>query len=285
MNAEITQTARLKRAVLAAGLIASPASAAILSLTSGPSTLDIDTATGAYTNWEVGGTDQLFAHEFYIGIDGAAEESLSAAFGAPAFADQFSDKVKITHSGGDISVVNNLVLAHGTLGGAETSDLLQSVVIRNDGGSSKDIRFFQYVDFDLGGSPFGDSVTIDTSGSLLVGGVDVSQTDQLVTVEEAFTQSSPKPDYIEAEFFSSTRTKLEDGNADNLAISASSDSAGPGDVTWAVQWDFTLGSGEQFVISKDTLVAVVPEPGTFALLAGLTSFVWIALKRRGPAPG
>jgi hypothetical protein len=40
--------------------------------------------------------------------------------------------------------------------------------------------------------------------------------------------------------------------------------AGPGDVTWAYQWDFTLGNGQSFIISKDKNMMELPEPVTMA---------------------
>jgi hypothetical protein len=44
---------------------------------------------------------------------------------------------------------------------------------------------------------------------------------------------------------------------------------GPGDVTWAFQWDFQLAAGDSFIISKDKYlnVTIIPEPSTLGFVA------------------
>ena len=64
----------------------------------------------------------------------------------------------------------------------------------------------------------------------------------------------------------------------------SSSIVGPGDVTWAYEWDRTISPGSTFLISKDkalTGVPQVPEPSALALaLAGLFALSGVAAQRR-----
>ncbi len=48
------------------------------------------------------------------------------------------------------------------------------------------------------------------------------------------------------------------------------DSEGPGDVTWAFQWDISLAGNQSFLISRDKLLTV-PEPGQ-RVAAGIARF-------------
>ncbi|MDB6109574.1 MAG: hypothetical protein JWR69_1324, partial [Pedosphaera sp.] len=55
---------------------------------------------------------------------------------------------------------------------------------------------------------------------------------------------------------------------------------GPGNVTWALQWDLTIAAGGTALISKDKyLEIIVPEPSTFAL-TGLGLAAFLLLRRR-----
>ena len=53
-------------------------------------------------------------------------------------------------------------------------------------------------------------------------------------------------------------------------------SAGPGQTTWAFEWDASLGPGGSLLIGKDKRVDVshfIPEPSSFALLSlGLIAY-------------
>jgi len=70
---------------------------------------------------------------------------------------------------------------------------------------------------------------------------------------------------------------LNDANPDNLNDVAS---AGPGNVTWALQWDTLLLPNQDFIISKDKhlQVQIIPEPSLFALLG--IAFAGFVLRRQ-----
>jgi hypothetical protein len=59
--------------------------------------------------------------------------------------------------------------------------------------------------------------------------------------------------------------------------------AGPGDVTWALQWDYMIPVGGMFDLTKDKslFIQVVPEPSTVALIAlGLGAWGWARRRQR-----
>lgn len=87
------------------------------------------------------------------------------------------------------------------------------------------IHFFEYVDLDLHGMPDDDTLSLGQSGP---GSLHQS---------DAFTDAygTYESDHYEFDLYSNTLDKLMDANVDDLNDSAS---AGPGNVTWALQFDF-----------------------------------------------
>jgi len=138
--------------------------------------------------------------------------------------------------------------------GSHTADIAESIEITNLSGESMDFHFFQYCDFELNATPVDASVEI-------IGGNLAKQVDGGHILSE--TVETPGAGHYEVGAGDDTLAKLNDANADSL-----SDIAGPltdDDLTWAFEWDFTVGAGKSFLISKDKLIT--PEPGTMVLLS------------------
>ena len=132
--------------------------------------------------------------------------------------------------------------------------MAEVITITNNGTEALEFHFFQYCDFNLGGDGSDDSVDIFNGNQAM-------QVDPNQIVSETIVTGTP--DSYEAALTSVTLGKLTDGSATDLNNSTS---AGPGDVTWAFQWDRTIDPGMTFQISKDKNI-LVPEPATMALLA------------------
>jgi hypothetical protein len=235
------------------------------------SSATFDTTSGQ-VNWLVDGVNQLFVQEFYFRRSTDTREfrvdstnlSLDGIFVTDTnpFSDTSNDALSQLYSDGTGLQIETIFTLRGGTAGSSNADLAEQIVIRNTGGSTMSLSFFQFVDFDLGGD------FSDDAGQILTGNT-VNQSDNDVFVSE--TVVTPTPTLFQMSNAVGMRDFLNDNNVDNLDGS----SAFSGDVGWAFQWDITLAAGEQFIITKDK--SIVPAPGSMMLLgaAGL-----IANRRR-----
>jgi len=216
---------------------------------------------GDQISWNVDGVDQIFAQSFFYRTNGMNDESNISALGLVGsslsdtnpFSDDRDDTLVQLWSDGVLEVETTFGLAGGT-DGSNRAGLAEQIDITNLGTSAITLSFFQYVDFDLG-----DTVT-DTGQ--IVDGNTVFQSDEDGTVFVSETVATPAPDAFQMSEFSNIEDLFGNGVVDNLD---GSDSLEAGDVTWAFQWDITLGAGDSFQISKNKTIA--PAPGSMALLA------------------
>jgi len=144
-----------------------------------------------------------------------------------------------------------------SLSGSGLSRINEVVSITNATASAMTFTFFQYSDFDLGG-PGGDTVAIgtDTFGRFN----EALQTSGPIRLAES--QVTPGADRAEANLFPFTITSLDDATVTTLSNVLA---AGPGDATWAFQWNFTIAAGGSVGISKIKDIQI-PEPSSLALM-------------------
>jgi hypothetical protein len=223
--------------------------------------VDDGTVAGA-DRWEVDGMNHLFQQWFWFRT--AADSREFSLDTLPAvrfvqdtngFVDPRPDTVAILYTGNGFTIQPTFTLRGGQAGSG-VSDISETIVITNTGQSTLNISFYQYSDFDLGGTVADADVRFFGAGNNTA-----SQTDIGVTISE--TILTPQPDLVEANFFSTTRDALEDAVITNLNNDPGP--LGPGDLTWAVQWDLTIAPGASVQIVKDK--SIVPTPGAAALLA------------------
>lgn len=241
-------------------LAAGPAS---FTIADGNTSADFDPAAGQ-VNWFIDGTNQLFTQEFYFRrstdtreyrVDSTNLNNIgNFTQDTNPFTDTRDDAFGSLFTDGAGLEIETLFTIRGNAAGSGSADLAEQITLRNMGNSAISLSFFQFVDFDLGGTAFDDMGQI-------VGGNTAQQTDGS-GFQMNETVATPQPVAFQMDNSFVLSSLLGDASIDNLNGSA----AFSGDVAWAFQWDITLEAGGSFLISKNK--SVVPAPGSLALLAG-----------------
>jgi hypothetical protein len=253
--------------------VATTANASVVTLTDGNSTvaIDPDSQAGVYS-WMVDGNNNLYQQWFWYRVGSTGGQSSIDTISAPTVTPIGSNIVDITYSNSLLSIDVRYSLLGGPAG-SFTSDLAEQIRITNLSGRPLDLHFFQYSDFDLNGNPDNDSVSItggNTATQVKGAGPGLSE-----------TVVGPMPSAFEANYYANTLNSLNGGSPYNLNGNAS---AGPGDVTWAFQWNRVLnasGAGSTLTISKDKLLETTPEPSTMAIAGlGVLGLVGYGIRRR-----
>jgi hypothetical protein len=224
------------------------------------------------TSWIVDEVSQLRQQWFYYRIDGMTKELPLSGLG------YFNHKAVDANFNPGIDTLTviygqpagfSITLAYLLNGGLEhslKSDLVETISFHNMTGQAVHLQFFQYCDFDLGGTSGGDIVEIVNPNT-------VRQSDAQIMVAE--TVLTPVPAHSEVALYNSTLLKLND--AGPTTLSDNDGPIGPDDVTWAFQWDLTVPAGGTVQISKDK--NITPEPATLALM-GLGGLGLILSRKR-----
>jgi len=267
---------RLGFSVIAFHVGTSMAQGQIFTLSDNNATADVDvgSASGMY-NWSVQGQEQLFQQWFWYRVGNSGPEApINTISPALAVANTGTRGLSTTYSQAQFSVRVEYLLTGGLFGGTK-STIAETITINNSSLSTLDFHFFQYSDFDLGGSASGDSVVI---GKNLFTGLynTANQFHPLVTFQESVI--SPGANHAEVGIYPSTVNKLNDLDADTLNDITSL--TGPGDVDWAFQWDFSIAPGESTIINKSKHVELIPEPTSMALLLSAAAFFTMRRIRR-----
>lgn len=252
------------------------AQAQIFTLSDNSATADVNVGSSSgMFNWTVMGQDQLFQQWFWYRVGASGPEApINTISPALAVATNGTRGLSTTYSQAQFSVGVEYLLTGGLLGGKK-STIAETITIHNSSLSTLDFHFFQYSDFDLGGSTGGDSVVIGKNAFTgLYNSAD--QFDPLHTFQESVV--SPGANHAEVGFYPSTLNKLNDLNADTLNDVTSL--TGPGDVDWAFEWDFSIAPGESTVINKSKSVELIPEPTSMALLVSAAAFCTMRRIRR-----
>jgi hypothetical protein len=261
---------------LAAGLAGS-AMAQTYTLEDFNSSTTFNVGGGSQVNWLVDGTNQLFNQRFFYRAGTMGDEvpvdSLPLTGQQVTDTNGFDDarndalSLRYTDAGNGLEFRTTFTLRGGTPGSG-TADLAETIRISNTGSSAVSLSFFQYVDFDLGGTAGGDFGQINLGPT-----VSASQNDGAGSFINE-TVVTPSPDGWQIGAWPSIVGLFGNGVVNNLSNFAGP--IGPTDVTWGFQWNITLAPNTSYIISKDKLI-FIPTPGAAALL-GLGGL--IATRRR-----
>jgi hypothetical protein len=243
---------------LAMGVVHS--AVADVQLTDQNSTINIVTnSSSGMNNWTIDGTDVLNQQWFWyrVGPSGG-QSSLDTLPSTYTLVDPATLKASFT--GATFVVSATLSLLGGT-SGSGNSDLSLQFRINNTGATTNFFHFYEYSNFVLGGVP-GDTVQFLNSNAVTQVGSQFSLLETVATGGSGF----PAPMHHEANVVANTLNSLTSGSP---YVLNDVNSAGPGDVTWAFQWDVPIAPGATSQISKDINIQV-PEPAVLSLvLAGI----------------
>ena len=243
--------------VLALG-VSAVCAAPIATLTDEGSVASFDLGGDGMNSWLVNGVDHMFSQWFWYRAGSMEAEvpiqTLGGMFHGTTDGnfDGDHETLFVRYEDGQLRVQIMFVL-NGAEAGNPSSDIAESIQITNLTAGALDLHFFQYCDFDLGGTVQDESVQI-------IGGGSAQQTDAGYYASE--TVLTPSASHWQVDFAPNIINSLNDGTPTTLNDVGGP--LGPGDLAWAFQWDTTLSAGESFLISKDK--QVVPEPATMSLL-------------------
>ncbi len=241
------------------------AHAQVFSITDGNAkvTIDPDSSAGLF-DWTVDGVDQVGTDWYWFRTDQAGEASVDT-IGVPVVETPFPGFARITYAGGGIDVRLSYEVLGGAPGSGESS-LSQSLRIQNTSQASYTLNFFRLADYNVGGTPGGDSGQIQD-------GIRVLQSDggSPFSVESLM---GSQPQRFQFDVANVLLGELTDGNPTTL-----SNQAGPlaGDVAAGFQYTRTLAPGQVLAFSTDSRVTI-PEPTTLCVL--LVAAGSLALVRR-----
>jgi hypothetical protein len=232
------------------------------SLTDGGSTayIDVNSAAGMY-HWDLGfGGNQLQQQWFWYRIGNGLAQPINA-IGAPSVNVYSANWIDVTYtstSGPLFSLTVSYVLTGGGVNSGTALIKENITVLNQSGGTINGFNLFQYSDFNLLGTPGGDSVSISSTFDSVV------QTEGSAGIGEVIT--NPFADRAEAAIVNSTVNNLSTIPGYDLNNNLT---AGPGDVAWAFQWIADINDNQELLIVKDkgVRITVIPEPSVLALVA------------------
>lgn len=250
--------------------------AQIVTLVNNNSVAQVNTASQAgMFNWSVNGQNQLAQQWFWFRVGATGPEASINTISAPTITTPNASTLYTSYANNSYGVQVNYSLTGGSAGSG-VSDIGESITINNFTRSALDFHFFQYSDFDLGGTTGGQTVQLGKNLSGLFN--EALQTAPGVAFSE--TVLTPGANHGEAGLFNTTLVKLNDGTPTILNDNAGP--VGPGDATWAFEWDLSIAPGGSALISKDKYIQLqpIPEPSSLALISlGLAGCALIKRRR------
>lgn len=268
---------RLIAAGILFGITVAPQSSQAWSyvITNGNSSVTVQADTDyGMSDWTVDGQTQLYKQWFWYRTGTTSKEkAINSLSSTSELLNPSTLNSLYTGNNFKIDVTYSLF---GGVDGSGSSAITEQIKISNLTGSALDFHFFQYVDFDLGGSYLGDTVYLEQNLQGLFEKAYQTKGNAYFADEIV----SPAASHGEVGLSQSILTKLTDVSATTL-----NDSVGPvtGDAVWAFQWDMLIPSYSSYTIAinKSVYVAPIPEPSALALLSVGTILLGVARRRLG----
>ena len=241
------------------GLASQRSVAQLVTLTDGNSLAQFNIASQANNlRWQVDGVNQLAQQACWYRVGNDPEQSVHALqIGAYSATDTnfdgSPDTLYVRYLLSNQFKIETRYSLSGGLAGRGFSGMGEQISITSLFDGPLQFHFFQYADFNLQGDPNGDSADFTNSNAAqqYKGSADLIQ-----------TAVGPVPSHREIAFSPITRDELNDGMATTLSDTPIGTVVGPGDMTWAYQWDFLLTPNGTFQISVAENISV-STPGDY----------------------
>jgi hypothetical protein len=243
----------------------------------------------------VDNVNQLEQQWFWYRLGSSGLQYSIDTLGSPSVTQYSSNYATVSYAGTNGLNISVGYTLSGGAPGSGAADLGENIAIQNTSSAAQTVHFFQYSNFVLLGSdnPVGDVVQFQNWNDVqqtkgVIGGESLSET--VITPKATFRQLGEIPAGVPDAGVPNTLDDLNtvpDYQLNSPNTNTQSSIVGPGDVTWAYEWDKTLAPGGTLLISKDkqlsgvTPVVIQPEPSALALgLVGLLMLFWGAIRRR-----
>jgi hypothetical protein len=198
--------------------------------------------------WSVDGTNQLKQQSFFYRAGSAGAEAPIYLISAPTLSTPNARTLYQSYDNGSYRVEVDYTLTGGALGSGQAG-LQESITISNHAASTIDFHLFQYSDYGVAGTSSNDVSQCGRSLSGLFNEAVQSENTRFV-VETVVT---PGANHCEAALYPTTFGALTNGTPTTLSDAAGP--VGPGDVTWALQWDFSIPAGKSVIIGESARFA------------------------------
>jgi hypothetical protein len=212
------------------------------------------------SSWNVDGGNQLNRQSFFYRVGGGQEYSLDNITSTPVVT-LLGNNIEVTYANASFAVKLSYTLG-GYAFGTGRSGATLGVNVINYQASPLDFHLFQYSDFDLGGSGGSEAIAfLKALGKFNR----AAQTDGSMWMTNTFVGTAlPNPTpLVEAGLVNATLLSLTD--LSQTSFGGLNTNAGPGNVTYAIQYDLLLNANESFALSEQFSLQV-PEPTSAGLL-------------------
>ncbi len=247
-------------------------------LTDGNSVVNLNpSAQAGVYDWFVDGQDYLAKQWLWYRVGSSAETSIDT-LNLLGVIPTGTTQAKSSYAGLGFNLEVTYSLLGGTAGSG-VSELAEQIKIINNSGSSLDFHLFLYSDFELAGTAAGDTVTSVNWSPFPISAPGYSSATQVDGLDLQQTTFGTFANRAEATLLPTTLIHLNDAGPSTLLNSgANFGPVGPGDMTYAFQWDLTIANGgsKTIGVNKRLDIVPIPEPTSIALaflgLAGLGAF-------------
>jgi hypothetical protein len=234
--------------------------------------LNLNSSAGM-TGWSVDGANQVDQQWLWFRIGNAGPQFDVSTIGAPTITTLGTKQLTALYSNALYGVSISYTLTGGSAGTGHSA-LTEAVNFFNyQSGASLDLHFFMYSQFALGGAAYASAQNVLLSSSTSV------QTVPALGASNTVAFPFSPANRVEAAPYAQTYNELTTTSAlllnNNLG-------AGPGNVTWAFEWDKVLAPSTSLGTITLTDTLQVPEPSAMSLAVlgiGLGLIRWRKLER------